>query len=227
MQKIIKEPILNRARNLFLIFLTTLGVITITNYSTTFLESEYQKRLNNQRTHESLGEEILTDLIALENEFNKLPSIEDARDLALAEERIKELQTELRDIIQILQKGGHFRKSIPANLNRANEYEYSLIYERSEEEGYVVEVLELLPRILDLETISQKLIDSVDEKLSASTPDEKLASVARTASLLKEADTFLLRSRESANRIHYESHLEMQEISAQQEQILKYAELIA
>jgi PAS domain S-box-containing protein/putative nucleotidyltransferase with HDIG domain len=190
------------------------------------LESDYNKRLDNQRTHEALGEEILTDLIALENEYNKLPSIEDARDLALAEERIKKLQIELLDIIQILQKGGHFRKNIPANLNRTDEFEYSLIYERSEEEGYVVEVLELLPRILDLETISQKLIDSVDEKLNASTPDERLAAISRTASILKEANTFLLRSRESANRIHYESHLEMQEISAQQEQILKYAEII-
>ncbi len=227
MQKIIKEPILNRARNLFLIFLTTLGVITIANYSTTFLENNYHKRLDNQRSHEALGEEIITDLIALENEYNKLPSIEDTRDLALAEERIEELETELLDIIQILQKGGHFKKDIPANLNRTDEYEYSLIYERSEEEGYVVEVLELLPRILDLEKISQKLIISVDEKLNASTPDERLASITQTASLLKEADTFLLRSRESANRIHYESHLEMQEISAEQDQILKYAEIIS
>ncbi len=119
MKKIIKEPILNRARNLFLIFLTTLGIITITNYSTTFLESNYHKRLDNQRAHEALGEEILTDLIALENEYNKLPSIEDTRDLVLAEVRINKLQTELLEIIQILQQGGHFRKNIPGQLKNS------------------------------------------------------------------------------------------------------------
>ena len=222
-QKRSREPIQARILYLFVIFIIGLGIIALTSYISTFVSSTYQDRLDNQLVYKALGEEIITDLISLENELNKLASIKDERDLAFAENEISNLFDEIKNIIQVLQNGGSLRKYIPSNFDEKNEIEVILVYKKTANESYVVEVLELLPRILDLENTANKLIATVDKNLSETTS----ADTEEVFLLLKQADTYLIRSREGANHIHYESHLEMQKISTEKDIALKKIGIIS
>ena len=84
-----------------------------------------------------------------------------------------------------------------------------------------------MPRILDLENTATKLISIVDEGLGETAPDLKLATAKEASFLLKQAETFLLRSRESANRIYYNSNLKMQEIVSEETQVLKQIRIMS
>ena len=222
----LREPIQIRALMLFFIFLSALIITTVISYISTSISDKYQQRLDNQSVHESLGEIIIAKLTDLETELGKFPAIEDPRDLALTKNNIENIYAEIQEVIQILQNGGTFTQKIPVNFDNVDEIESTLTYTR-EEEGYVIEALELLPRILDLENITEKLISTVDERLSETDPDLRLASIEHTSFLLKQADTLLLRSRESANRIYNDSNLKKGKITEEKTQVLQRVRLIS
>jgi PAS domain S-box-containing protein/putative nucleotidyltransferase with HDIG domain len=225
--KRLREPIQARAVILSVVFLVALIIITLTSYLSTFVSTKYQERLDNQRAHEDLGEEILFELAFLESEFNKLAYLQDTRDIAFSQEKIIFSINEIQAIIQILQTGGTFTQELPTNFETVENIHTIIHYTRSENQGYLVEALELSPRILDVEDIALKLSAAVEEKIHASTPEERLAAANQITLLLKQADTFLLRSRETANRIYYESHAEMEAITETRDQALKTVSILS
>ena len=227
MTKKTKQPILTRALRLFLIFAVGLAIVILSFTFKAYTDNVYRERTEQQDVKQYLGQMILTQLIALENEFNKIDTIDDARDLALAEKRIEKLINETQDILLVFQNGGEIKQIIPANIGGVDETERITTYYPPENEGYQIAVLELSPRLLDLEVIAQKIIASVDKGLGESDPDLRLASANETAFLLKQADSFFLRSRESANRIYYECNLEMQATSAEKDKVIKKVTIIS
>ncbi len=220
------EPIQTRAITLFIIFLVALGSITLTSYLSNFVSEQYQQHLDNQHTHEDLGEEILFELAFLESEFNKLAYLEDPRDVAFSKEKIIASINEIQSIIQLLQNGGTFSEALPTNLEAVEEIHTTIQYTRPDHEGYLVEALELSPRILDVEDIAIKLSAAVERRNDASTPEDKLATTNQISLLLKQADTFIVRSREAANRIYYESHAETKELTAKREKTLQTVRIL-
>ncbi len=225
--KRLREPIQIRAVNLSIIFLIALIIITLTSFLSTFVSTKYQELLDNQRAHEDLGEEILFELAFIESEFNHLAYHEDMRDVAFSQEKILASLDEIQEIIQILRMGGTFTQELPTNFETVEEINSTVVYTRSDRDGYLVEALELSPRILDLEDIALKLSAAVEERINASTPDERLATAKKIRLLLKQADTFLLRSRETANRIHYESHTEMRSIATARDKALQTVRVLS
>ena len=216
-----KEPILRRAQMLLFIFLIGILIILATNYSSRYMGNKFKEEADNKRAQEALGKELLNNLFSLEGDLNRLTTVDDQRDLALIEEKINVNFAETHEIIQILQHGGTFTKTISTNFEEKDEITFQLHYERVDQESYAVEVLELMPRILDLEDVSEKLIRAVEKKLDATDPDERLASVEEVSLLFKQAESFLQRSEESANHIYYISNLEMQTIDAKMQKSLR------
>ncbi len=227
MKNKLKRPILSRALKLFFIFGVGIIIVTFSFSFRDYINNIYTVRTAQQDTQQHLGQMIFTQLTSLENEFNKIDTIDDPRDLDHAEIRIEKLFKEMQDTLLILQNGGELKQIIPANFGEMNEIERKITYRRPENEGYQVAVLELSPRLFDLEEIAKKLIATVDESLGESDPNLKLDAAKRTSLLLKQADTFFLRSRESANRIYYDSNLEMQTTSAEKDKTMRRVDIIS
>lgn len=223
MKKRFKEPIQNRAFILALIFVTALIIISFTYLHAASTSLKYQKLIENQRAHQELGNVLITKLISIENEFGQLAYIKDPRDITRSEETIENLLTDTQTIIQILHLGGSFIDTVPANTGEVDELEIRIEYTQTNTNNtvYPVEALELMPRILDVEYISHKLFNTVEQGFTATTPEEKLASVKEIEILLKQADTFFIRSQESANRIYYDSHIEMDRLATEREKTLR------
>ena len=214
MKKYLQEPILKRALVLTLMFVAALLIISATYAQASLTSLKYQNALENQRAHEDLGNRIITKLILLEGELNQLAYVEDERDLRMAQQHIDTLLEEIMQIVQVLREGGTFTEELSSNLVGLDELKVAVSYELDEEAGYFVEVLELVPRLLDVQDTSLKLSAAVERKLAATNVDEQLASDKEIELLLKQVDTFFVRSQESANRIYFESHIKMDEIAA-------------
>ncbi len=227
MKNKLKQPILARTLNLFFIFSAGLIIVIFSFSFRNHISNIYTERADQQDIQQYLGQMIFTQLTALENEFNKIDTIDDPRDLDHAEKRIEKLIKETHDILFVLQNGGDLEQIIPANFGEMNEIERKITYYRPESEGYQVAVLELSPRLFDLEEIAKELIATVDESLGENDPDLKLDTAKRTSLLLKQADTLFLRSSESANRIYYDSNLEMQTTSAEKDKTMRRVDIIS
>lgn len=220
MKQTFNEPIQKRAISLFLIYLIFLLITTAAFYVFGTSTVAYRNRLANQRARQDLGETILGKITTLENEFGRLSAAKDMRDLEVLQKQVNDQVRDIQQILYVLQFGGTFTQNIPININNAANIEMSITYAPKPSQGYFVEALELLPLVLDIEEIAGKLNAAVQESLQASAVEEENAADWKLDLLKKQADTFFIRARENANRIYYESRLEMQTVAAEEDSFI-------
>ena len=128
---------------------------------------------------------------------------------------------EINGIISILQEGGTFVDILPVNFYDVYEIREEYTYVKIDE-GYVIEAIELTPKLLDIERISLKLTAAINCSFYCRDEASRIESEKGINLLLKEADTYFTRSRESANKIFYDSNQRITQLEKEKEATLRY-----
>jgi GAF domain-containing protein len=212
MRGILKEPIQQKVILLITIFFAAFLGIAVVDTVLTNLSQNYQTAFENQLARRSLGKVVLRKLLSIERDYYRLASTDDRRDLAVLEKDVTSSLQDIQAVLDVLRDGGTFEDVLPTNFEDVDEIRERISFSLDKSEGYVIEVIDLTPKMLDIEATITKLFQAVNEKFDASNESERLAAAKDISLLLKLADSFLLRSRESADKIIYDTNLEIERL---------------
>ena len=203
MRKALKEPIKRRILILLIVFIIGFAVVIVANQIVTDVSQNYEKSIENQDTRYLLGMIVIEKLNSIEKDFLTVALLDDPKELDIYEEHISTSVQDIKDIINVLQNGGKFNYEMAANFDDVNKISETYTYTRNDDEGIIIEVIDLTPKIIEIEALSVDLIQSVNDKFEMESEDEILAAKQQIEILLKQSDTYFQRSHESAVKIFY------------------------
>ncbi len=224
MKDIIKEPIQKQILLLISLFIISSAALLTINTIRNRTDYIYEAQIDNQIARRDLGKVVLRNLLTIESNFYQLAATEDARDINVLNSQIEYSIQDIKSVLGVLQNGGTFIDIVPANLENADEISVSIPF--SPDKGYVIEAINLTPMILHIERVADDLALAIDNKINASDEAERAEVEEEIVLLTKQADTFLLRSRENANSIFYVTNQEIQSLKLQKSETIHRFDLV-
>ncbi len=214
---IFKEPITRRI--LLLVGIVAVGFIAVivVDESLHGLSGNIEATLANQRARRILGRTILNKLLETEHILHTLALTDDVRDVGVARDNMAALAKNMQTVLGVLRNGGEYENIVPANFGCVDKIKERISFRVDPNRGYVIEVIDLTPKVLDIMRISAELVRVTKDRLNASDERTKNDCRKNTSLLLKQGDELLLRSRESANKIFHESYLTVKRLGRDKE----------
>ena len=191
MRDILKEPIKFRIVVLLAVFLVGSVVIISTNYVLFDTNQNYEKLIENQGTRYHLGVITIEKLDSIEKNFLTVALLDNVKELDIYGTYVSSDILSVKQILNVLQNGGEYENILQANFGDVNEISEVHTYVRSNDEGLIVEVIDLTPKILEIEALFADLIQNVQYKFESIDESEILGYETEISLLLKQADTFI------------------------------------
>ena len=186
---------------------------------------------NNERSRLMLAEQVNLRLARLESKFYEMATTVGPRRQMVVKAEAKSHITEIRKILDILDKGGTYTDIKQVNLESAEQVTNPITYRRGENAShFVLEVIDLSPKLSQIENRLDEIAKLVAEREwlhAAGNEAEYLALVEKVKQALKRIPPVFLRMQENTNRIHASTILKFQEIdkeTAQRKQFYELAE---
>ncbi len=202
--KPIRDPIQRE-----ILLLAGVGVVIVTAlFATEALLRGKVERIEqvfvNQHARADIGERINEHLLAAETLLYRMTELEDVRDLQRLEQQSAAHLDSMKGALNVLLNGGTYEEVLPANLIDQEEVVHPIHYVKPPGSHYVVEVLELAPRLRELEDHFGRIADMARKRLSAD-GREREELTQRIRNQAKATATIFQRSRESATGILYDA----------------------
>ena len=208
------EPIQRRVIFLGLLLCFTSAVLLSIQETLHHLIAQKEQALANQRSRREIGKVLIAHLMQIELGLHDLYGATDARDLKILQRRISEVAIETNAALKVLQHGGTFEYTLPTNFQQINQITQKILYRKPLDQQYVIEVIDITPKIIDMQHIVSDLKATLELKLAAdSTARERHAHHGGV--LFKQARTVLSRSRENANKIFHDTQIEIERLTAE------------
>ena len=165
-----------------------------------------QKELHNQMAKRTLGRIIIRELLEYELNMERLVNIQDKRDLKVLDDKIHESYENMINVLKVMKNGGTFIDQQPVNKDNIDSISEPIRYVQADKDSYVIEVLELEPKIIELFNVHLKIMEQLKQGfLTGHNPvNHNLLRL-----LTQQSETLILRSREIANHLSYSAHLEL------------------
>jgi PAS domain S-box-containing protein len=212
---ILNEPIKRKIFVLVLVFLfSSLVLVTIEDVIHR-VNTRYEVSLQNQQARSNLGKIILQNLSQIDLNLNRLSIARDSRAVGLLENNMADEIEEIKSVLKVLGNGGTFKHEL-----RVNFYDVDIIHEditflKQAEAGLVIELIELSPKILDIEQIVNALVEQKQGQFASQSEQQDITFEKYFSLLLKQMRDILFRSREVANKIFYDTHKETLRLNAE------------
>jgi PAS domain S-box-containing protein len=226
MKNLLKEPIKRKVILLAVLFFTTLVVVIAAENTLRIVSRNYEVALHNQIARSNLGKVILKELLTIELNCNTCLVINDLRDLDVFHRKIASSINSIQSILNILSHGGDYKDVMSANFDNVNEIVEYISFSRDKKTGYIIEVIDLRPRILDIAHLISGLVKEVNIKITASNENVRRHAEDAIALHLKKIYSVLLRSRESADKIFHDTNMKIQQLEKKKEKSINFFSLI-
>ena len=205
----LREPIRRKLIFMMAVFFLALSTLAASGEFMQRSNRNFQLALDNQTAKSRLGKIILNRLLCIELEIKNIVSIRDEKDLRILWDRTQNTLEDIQNALGILQKGGVFENVLPVNFASVDVIGERIAFSVKPESGYNVEVINLTPKIIDIEQIARDLAGAVQARINHRGTNAAEALTRKIDLLEKQVQTFLFRSRESADKIFYETQKEI------------------
>lgn len=212
---LLNEPIKRKILYLLLIFLVSFLFIIGIEHTFVMVFQYYDSAIDNHHTRYHLGQVIIRNLIFIERNLYKANLTKDIRDLEIYKKDIIRSLHYIEEILNVLQNGGTFTDIMPVNFYDLNEIKEDYNYSRKKSEGYVISVIDLTPKIVELKQKVLYLFDNLTLINGFQDKNRRGQLNLKINIILKESETILQRSQEIGNKIFYDS----------QQTVLKFQQL--
>ncbi|WP_320005722.1 PAS domain-containing protein [Maridesulfovibrio sp.] len=216
---IFKEQVTSRILFLCLIFLLTFTVNFVVDRVKLNILSGYDQEIYNQETRSKLGMALMHRLLLVELGVAKIVDSADPRmvDLLLAD--INHSLDKLGTILTVLQNGGTFVNTFPANFYDTDEVQEQITFRRGNNDGYAMEVIDLNPKIFELGEAVANIASNMRELLQKqdTLTLEKVHHSLRFRTM--QIDALILRARESASKIFFETQVDINRLNKLKEDV--------
>ncbi len=199
------------------------GVILIASIHYYFFEiiSELDNKTENQRAKKMIGITLVDSISKIRTKFFQLSvTLHPASQIDLKEE-IEENIDNIEYYLNVLEKGGVINRQLEINLYDKEEMVNVLKYTPPENEEFSLEVIDIKPRLTDIEIKLDTLQSFLNEKafLIKNKEYRKLfEKEEEMSSFLKTVPPLFLRMIENSNRLLYETTKQLEKLSKQVEE---------
>ena len=189
------------------LILSSTAQILVENFLLNQLEIQ-NKIVENQRAKQKIGALIQQKIILLELNFRQTLSSQNAHSLKNIAQESKKYIASLKKMLILLQKGGTIVETIQLNLNRTDLFQEVISYTRNTPEEMAVEVINISPKLDELEHILLTITSLLNHSQGLSShPETNPALENRIKRTALEAETLFQRCRENANKISHDTNL--------------------
>lgn len=217
MSCVLKEPVKRKIVFLMLIVFVAFATIISVDAMLRSLTVNSNKAIANQYSRRNLGRVLLDKLTIIEHNHHTLISLDDSRGINVCRKRILSAVTDIEEVLEVLRNGGVYEDIRPTIFGDLNEIREQIPLTVDKDADFVVEVIDLTPKIMDIKQISVKLVKMVAEKFSSKDKTESQCLNKSIGLFLKQAEVFLLSSRESVNKLFHDAQLQILSMEKQRD----------
>lgn len=196
------------------------------------LQDRLELQTENEHNRIVIGEMIINDLRQLEANFLRLPATTDPESRAIFAEAILRAVAQVRQSLDVIEKGGTIEFHIPLNLPEQDEMVTTVHYQPTSGERYILEIIDLRPRLADIEKkaeILSKLTAARDRITEDHSNAQWIAAANELKYFLKNTSPIFIRMNENANLLFYNSRERLasfERIAAEKQQKFRMLEAI-
>ncbi len=211
---------------MIILVLSSTAQILVENLLLNKLEHQDQI-VENQRSKQNIGALIQQKFILLELNFRQMLLSDNTHSRKNLSNQSASYITSLKNLLILLQRGGQFIETIQVNLNRTDRFQEVISYTRETPEAISVEVINISPKLNELENILSTISSLLNH--SNSTREGSTGLDHRIKTTAQEAETLFQRCREDANKILHDTNHTLaqliQERTTQKKEFLKIRNL--
>ncbi|WP_320174964.1 PAS domain-containing protein [Maridesulfovibrio sp.] len=217
---LLKEQVISKVLFLCLVFFVAFAVIYVVDRVQLNSLDRYNHEIESQQARSELGKAIMHRLLMVELGIARMVDTTDLRKVEVINNDINHSFSKLEDILAVLQGGGTFKNTFPANFYDRDEVDELISFHRGKEAGYVLEVIDLNPKIYELEVATEGIY-SVLRKLLSTDDSPSLKKVHDALNFrVMQIEALILRARESSSKIFHETQIEIKRLSSLKEQAI-------
>ena len=222
MRKLMGQTRAGLASRTTLIMMTTffVGFVVVFVISAVFqqLIDELDKRLDNERAHLFIGEQVVNTIQRIEGTFYQMaPSSGEASRARLLRE-IGQATKQIQEYLRVLEFGGEVRQSLALNIFGIDEMVRSVRYQpRINHEGKSLDIIEIAPlveQIPDRAAHTARLLTRRDNCAETASPCLNDAQ-DEVRAYYKVLPSFFFRLSENANRQFFDSQAQLSTLESQ------------
>jgi PAS domain S-box-containing protein len=178
-------------------------------------DKKIQSQLVNQVAKSNLGKSIIKKLILIKANLKDLESARDYKEInIIAEHNAKHLKA-INQALNVLRSGGIFVDQMAANFGHVNQIKEKITYHPKAGTAYIMEVIDLSPKITELKNLAAKLYglkqQTINPNLAKPAPEQNM----RFVFLSKQVGSVIQRSREIVNKIFYDTNRAIEKLQKQ------------
>jgi len=219
----LKEPITRKIVFLVMLLFGALGLLLAQHHIAHVYTSRCQEALDNQHAKRSLGWIIRKKLVQAESALHQLAAEDDARKVRVLRKHIADRVTSIERALTVLSNGGAYEHVIRINFENTDEFRETISYAKDDSERIVIEVVELVPKLVDLECNVKDLADAVRKRIVAENDTSRETLSGQIALRRKQAEATLVRCGETSNKIHCDTS---QKLAAIERRSMKLADRV-
>jgi signal transduction histidine kinase/CheY-like chemotaxis protein len=194
---------------LIIAFIIGLSALITSNALYTSYSDKLDYQIRNEESRSLIGEYIINQINSIEAEFYRIALSKDPVLTGVITDSIKSELSDIKEAFYILRNGGLLTYSYTLNLAQEEVVNESISYNPLSSEKFLIEEIDLEPKIIDLE----KKIDQLEELIIQYNYAFELNEVQKIEQIEKELDLFFkkapslfIRMKENANRLMYEGN---------------------
>ena len=202
MFNILKKPI--QRKIIYIILIAILGFVSLTVFKIYYIDqklSKLEQKEQNLIAKQEIGKLIATELMQLHLDIIHFTIKDYLREIPYYEKYFHLSNIKINNLLNVLQSGGIFTNCFKVNFNDQDEIKKIIKYEKPKNEGFVLEVIELRPKVIE---INEKVTEFVNLKKSSSKVqdlEQKQKQFELFQNLEKRIHTLFLRSDEIEQKI--------------------------
>ncbi|MEA1923366.1 MAG: ATP-binding protein [Pseudomonadota bacterium] len=206
---------------LLLPFTVLLGMITISlqhHYSSYKLD-QLNDQIENNQQRIRIGSYIVEDLKEVETDFFRLLTFNNPKSRQLTVNSLKNRLAEIATLLRIIEHGGSYDRLVPLNLAEQDTMTIKIHYQPKREGKFVGELLSLKSIMSNLKKKVRMIVEQPHQDNNSLHPAVNMA-------FLREAESYFTRANERANKLLYDSNLELEVLHQKIEKRERYFNII-
>jgi signal transduction histidine kinase len=202
-----RSKILDKLGYLLLTFAVGIVALILVDMFFMNLEKELDQKTENLKSKITIGEFISEDLYIIRSDFYELSTaVTNSRGRAIVADKIYEKIDDINAMLNILQYGGTFNRTIRLNIAGHHSTVKKVTYKANSNNEVPLEAIDLRPKLEEIKSMTVEVMELLvaNEKLVRSDPIEFARSSKKIKRYYKSTPAFFTRISENNRRLLYE-----------------------
>ncbi len=194
-------------------------LLVAVHYSFAKLLASFDLELENERARIAIGEVIIANVNQVERNFYQLLTTSaDSRSVEKISQGTEGFFAHIEEAFTVFKNGGSLSVTTRLNEKGVPDFVRTITYVPHDNEGYVLEIIDLRPKVLEVKQRMQTLASLVVRRNSLTRSGDQAALMdvrGEIVIFLKKSSAYFVRLHENANGLYYQGHKNLERLKAE------------